>query len=309
MTKKYSPGDVIGPYGIILVEITVKDSNKHWHGKFLCPYDNVIFESTLPSVSSGHTKSCGCQNKQFKYYPGDILGPNNNIKFIKRTEKLPSGEWKALFKCPYHEEEVLFEARIRNGAAGNTTSCGCKSAEHCKNINFDDLTGQKFGKLTVLEDSGKRDKAGNIYWKCQCSCEKESIVYVIGQSLKSGNTKGCGCIKQSYGEEFISNYLSENNIIYEQEYRFDDCINPKTKTVLRFDFYLSAYNCCIEYDGVQHFMYREHGWNTKQHYEDTLYRDRIKNKYCKDNNIKLIRIDYTKTEEEIRAILKQELSH
>lgn len=308
MTKKYNPGDEIGPYHIKLVERTFIDNNRHWHGKFLCPYDNKIFESSLPSVATGHRKSCGCQNEQFKYKPGDYLGPNNNIKFIKRTKKLPNGEWKALFQCPYHDnEKVFFEARIRNVVSGTTSSCGCKYIEHAKNIKFDDLTGQQFGKLTVLGDSGKRDKFGRVYWKCKCSCEKQSIVYVIGQSLKTGNTKGCGCIKQSYGEEYIAHYLKNNNIEYEQEYIFKNCVNPKTKTPLRFDFYLSAYNICIEYDGIQHFIYTDKGWNTKQHYEDTIYRDNIKNQYCKEHNIKLIRVPYTKTEREIQEILKQEI--
>lgn len=307
MARKYNPGDEIGPYKIKLVERTFRDKNKHWHGKFLCPYDNNIFESSLPNVATGHTKSCGCQNEQFKYNPGDYLGPKNNIKFIKRTEKLPNGEWKALFQCPYHEKEVFFEARIRSVVAGNTTSCGCKYLEHAKNINFDDLTGQKFGKLTVLEDSGKRDNAGNIYWKCKCSCEKQTIVYVIGQSLKSGNTKGCGCIKRSYGEEIISHYLDNVNIPYKQEYIVKDCVNPKTSNPLRFDFYLPNYNIYIEYDGEQHFLYTGRGWNTKQHYIETVYRDNIKNQYCKENGITLIRIPYTKTEDEIYEILKQEI--
>lgn len=50
---------------------------------------------------------------------------------------------------------------------------------------FIDLTGQKFGRLTVLEYVGKKK------WRCQCSCGK--IVTVCGYNLTSGHTASCGC--------------------------------------------------------------------------------------------------------------------
>lgn len=56
-----------------------------------------------------------------------------------------------------------------------------------------DLSGQKFGKLTVIEKTG-RNKQGNALWKCCCDCG--NIVVVRGSDLKNGNTKSCGCIKR-----------------------------------------------------------------------------------------------------------------
>lgn len=53
------------------------------------------------------------------------------------------------------------------------------------------LTKQKFGRLTALEEAG-RDKWGNVLWKCMCECGKTTIVYC--GSLKNGNTKSCGCL-------------------------------------------------------------------------------------------------------------------
>ena len=55
-----------------------------------------------------------------------------------------------------------------------------------------DLTGQKFGKLTVVENAGK-DKRGKTIWKCECDCGNTTIVR--GDQLKSGNTSSCGCAK------------------------------------------------------------------------------------------------------------------
>ena len=58
-----------------------------------------------------------------------------------------------------------------------------------------DLTGQKFGRLVVLEEAGK-DKHRAILWKCQCQCEKGSIVIIYGNSLRKGKTKSCGCFNK-----------------------------------------------------------------------------------------------------------------
>lgn len=61
---------------------------------------------------------------------------------------------------------------------------------------FKDLTGQTFGRLTVIERVGVR-KNGHILWKCVCNCPepKKNEVIVDGNSLQCGNTKSCGCIK------------------------------------------------------------------------------------------------------------------
>lgn len=54
-----------------------------------------------------------------------------------------------------------------------------------------DITGQRFGKLVVLEDSGKR-QGSSVMWKCRCDCG--NITYATGSTLKKGNTKSCGCL-------------------------------------------------------------------------------------------------------------------
>jgi hypothetical protein len=51
-----------------------------------------------------------------------------------------------------------------------------------------DLTGQKFGKLMVIEEAYRKK---NVYWKCHCDCGTETIV--IGSGLRNGHTTSCGC--------------------------------------------------------------------------------------------------------------------
>lgn len=59
------------------------------------------------------------------------------------------------------------------------------------NKSFKDLTGKKFGELTVICKE-YTDKNRNIYWKCKCECGNTAIVR--GSALKNGNTKSCGCL-------------------------------------------------------------------------------------------------------------------
>lgn len=58
------------------------------------------------------------------------------------------------------------------------------------NKSFKDLTGLRFGKLTVIRRVYTNDYR-RVYWKCQCDCGKTAIV--MGKLLKSGGTKSCGC--------------------------------------------------------------------------------------------------------------------
>lgn len=56
-----------------------------------------------------------------------------------------------------------------------------------------DLTGQRFGKLVVQYDTGQRTAHRSVIWHCACDCGNE--VDVVGQSLTSGNTSSCGCLR------------------------------------------------------------------------------------------------------------------
>ena len=54
---------------------------------------------------------------------------------------------------------------------------------------FIDLTGQKFGKLTVIKRV-ENDKHGQVMWLCECDCGCNSVV--MGYNLKREHTKSCG---------------------------------------------------------------------------------------------------------------------
>lgn len=98
----------------------------------------------------------------------------------------------------------------------------------------------------------------------------------------------CPSCNKSIGEKRIVKYLKINKINYKEQYTFDDCRN---KFLLPFDFYLPEYNLLIEYDGEQHYKPIDF-FGGRERFEYQQQNDNIKNNYCKQNNIRLIRIPY-----------------
>lgn len=99
----------------------------------------------------------------------------------------------------------------------------------------DDLTGQRFGKLTVLEYNGSAGNGEGAAYKCQCDCGK--IIITRATSLRAGHIKSCGCLS-SKGELEILTLLQNNhiNFIHNKNY-FHDLLSPKN-AILRYDFIL-----------------------------------------------------------------------
>ena len=91
---------------------------------------------------------------------------------------------------------------------------------------------------------------------------------------------------QSISSKKVEEFLIENLIEYRKEEKFEDC---KFYKQLPFDYYLPKYNICIEVDGRQHDEIIPQ-WGGLEGFIDRKIRDTIKNVYCQQNDIKLIRI-------------------
>lgn len=100
--------------------------------------------------------------------------------------------------------------------------------------------------------------------------------------------KGCPSCKESYNVSIISNFLDNKNIKYIKEHKFQSCININP---LPFDFYLPDYNMCIEYDGEHHYIPIEN-WGGINNLKKVQINDSIKDKWCSQNRIFLIRIPF-----------------
>ena len=102
----------------------------------------------------------------------------------------------------------------------------------------------------------------------------------------------------TYKEESMCSLIEDWGYKITRQKKFEGC---KDKRYLPFDCYLDDYNTCIEYDGEQHFKPVKFG---TQSYEDAVKKheyikkhDEMKNAFCKDNSINLIRIPYYEFED------------
>lgn len=258
---------------LTVIEKTDKrSSNKRIIWKCRCECGNET-EVTGDHLKSGHTKSCGCL-KTSENLIGQRFGKLIVLDRVKIKDK--STTW--LCQCDCGNKVIVRNDHLKDGS---TKSCGCLNQEKVVN-----LLGQKFGKLLIIERAGSTSD-GKALWKCQCDCG--NIVIKSGDSLRNNNVQDCGCSKVfSKGESKIIQILTINNIPFEQQKNFKDC---KDIRVLPFDFYVNN-KYIIEYDGIQHFESRAH-FGGEEEFKITQEHDRIKNQYCKDNNIPIIRIPYT----------------
>lgn len=136
--------------------------------------------------------------------PGDKYG---RLTTVRRVEDAvyPSGQrrprWECICSCG--NSCIKLSSQLRSG---KTRSCGCLRSETSAARQFKDITGQKFGMLTVLSFGGiSKISSGQSrsIWTCKCDCGTKSQVQ--GMRLQSGHTKSCGCIK-------IEKLLERNSI-------------------------------------------------------------------------------------------------
>lgn len=193
--------------------------------------------------------------------------------------------------CSLDGEEVVVRAdALQSGATKSIKGAG-------KTGKPADIAGMKFGLLTALCPTDNRASNGSVIWLCQCDCSNFTEVSV-GQLMR-GHTLSCGCRHQSKWEMFISDYLTSLNVAFQPQKRFKDCKNKKQTDTLPFDFYLVDYNICIEYDGEHHFHSMKM-WGGDEKFLLTQENDGIKNEYCKNNNITLLRLPYTYSKQDIK---------
>ena len=134
----------------------------------------------------------------------------------------------------------------------------------------------------ISQNEGKPYRRGKFY-NLTLDIEFETYVCRAAEGVVTGE-------KTSKGEEKLRYLFRCLSINFETQKSFEDLVSPKGRKLL-FDFYLPDFNILVEYDGIQHY---KNTWGL--HEEDWVYYcecDKIKNQYCQDNNIILIRIPYT----------------
>lgn len=261
-----------------------------WHCLCDCGNEKDVESNNL---RNNKVQSCGCAtatligNKVSKNLIGKVFG---RLTVKEKTNKRQSGAivWKCLCQCG-NEIEVA----TGNLTSNHTTSCGCLRNDNKFHEKLSlQIKGQTFGMLTVQKYLyPDKDKRGSM-WLCTCKCG--NTCEALGQYLVRGLKSSCGCLK-SKGEQKIAELLQQNNIKFESQKSFETCRFSDTNYLAFFDFYVNN-EYLIEFDGEQHFSYRNVGWSTEEQYLKTKEHDEFKTKWCKENNIPLIRIKYTQLE-------------
>ena len=213
----------------------------------------------------------------------------NTYTYLKVLEKANSIGGRAAWKCQCRcgKEIIVKGVYLRNG---KVKSCGCYQKEQTSKACSKDLIGQTIGNFTVLESIQGEKNGERHKWRCRCNLCGNENVYISTSNLTQQYS--CGCAMSSKGERKIKEILTELEINFIQEKRFSDCVFESNK-MARFDFYLPNENTIIEYDGIQHFIQGSGYFDNKDKIKITQQHDEIKNRYCKEHQIKLIRIPYT----------------
>lgn len=117
------------------------------------------------------------------------------LTVIERAGSDERGRVRWLCKCDCGTEKVVRGESLR---WGGVKSCGCLRKDSIAIISarshsgtFIDETGNRYGRLTVIR-KGSPTRSGSK-WVCQCDCG--NWVEVAGSSLRTGNTKSCGCYR------------------------------------------------------------------------------------------------------------------
>lgn len=102
-------------------------------------------------------------------------------------------------RCDCGNEILLPSSSIRNS---HIADCGCRRSKRYANA---DITGQRFGRLTALYATDRRDNSGYKIWHCYCDCGNE--IDVSYKALVYGNQQSCGCKKREHESE-LGTYLT-----------------------------------------------------------------------------------------------------
>ena len=135
-----------------------------------------------------------------------------------------------------------------------------------------DLTGQKFGRLTVIERSGNSN-CRKTMWLCKCDCGNE--LTVVGENITNGRTKSCGCLRKERAHGKSDTRL--HRIWTGMKTR---CYNPNHHEAHNYSGRGIA--VCDEWKNSFTAFY---AWAVKNGYADNLTLDRIDNDkgYSPDN--------------------------
>lgn len=242
-------GDLTGQRFGKLTVLSYAGQTNGYQKVWLCKCDcGVVKEVRQQHLVSGHTTTCGCGKYQLDDYTGRTFGFLTVVRRVEDYVCPGNGKHYVRYecRCVCGKMTVVNALNLRNGS---TISCGCQKPVGV----FQDLTGQRFGHLTVLcrvDDYVNGSGRKLIRYKCKCDCG--NVIYVLANALRNGDTGSCGCVLRSRGEMAVRDWLDKQAIPYVLHKTFDGCLSDKGHK-LSYDFWLPTFSALIECNGVQHY--------------------------------------------------------
>lgn len=247
-----------------------------------------------------YPKNCGCEKDSIKMdYSRKSRRDLTGKRFGRLTvvEMIYEFRKKTLAKCVCDcGKDVTVPAVYLT--SGDTMSCGCLQSEMASIANTIDFTGVVSDIGVEFISKSRHSEHGAWYWNCKCPmCG--TIFEEIPARVTGGHTTSCGCNKRSSGEQLVKTVLDKLGVNYELEKRFDDC---KDTRAMPFDFYIDDLRIAIEYQGIQHYQVISlFGGETEL--EKRKLHDNMKRDYCMQNNITLIEIPYTMSNNDVETLI------
>ena len=269
----------------------VEYKNNKTKVKIICP-EHGIFEQRPDSHIIGGCLECSGNKKMTK---DDFIKKSikkHGDKYDYSLVEYKNSHQKVKIICPEHGVFNQIVASHINGR-------GCY--ECLPNFGYTEETIiAKFNEVHNNRYDYSLVEYKNSHQKVKIICKRHGIFEQ--KPFKHIQNQGCPICKLSKGILKICNILDNNNINYEIEESIEGCVS-KNNIKLRFDIFIPDMDLYIEYDGEQHFR-PVSSWGGDESFNDLKIRDNIKNEFCKNNNIKLIRISYLDNiEEKIKEVI------
>lgn len=181
-----------------------KGKKAYWECICDCGKYKTVASSNL--VSSA-VKSCGCLKTESAKRVSRLLDNRKGTEYFKNKYsyligkifthltviRIIGSKLNRAFctvKCICGVEKEL---RVSSIISGATKSCGCKTKELISMSLRRDLTGLKFGRLSVIKVTGEK-KHRNYVWECLCDCGIHA--FIMSNNLVSGQSRSCGCLQK-----------------------------------------------------------------------------------------------------------------
>lgn len=261
-------------------------NEKSQHPQWICRCSCGI-ERLVDGYSFKRSQSCGCKPRPQKVLPKKLPKkylPDTHIvdlqgqqygewEVIKYAQKDKHGCSMWLCRCSCGVEKLVRSYALTRDLS---TSCGDLRTHDVRGNGFENLIGQKFGKLMVIEYAGNKivGKQPKTFWKCLCDCGAATEP-IEASNLKTGNTTSCGCVQ----EEMRTKHGKWGSRIYKiWQMMIQRCENPNHDSYKHYGE--RDISVCKRWHDFESF-YADMGEPPSEEYE--LERIDVNGNYCKEN--------------------------